>query len=219
MNFAENFVKGILGLGLLLYPASAMSFEILIRLSGSMEYPGILSLQKEPVGIGRLCFLGEDAHGNIDPGFLNSLVEQGIPEGEYAVAPPKPEEKWPQPAFGLSGALRFVPLSNKAMKHSGLLGKAGLAVHGRDFFPLAEKVTQNPKMVRFISDQLFEGLSTAWGTLRISNWDIGRLQDFYSRNTASPEEWKVKVVAEDLKEIKDICEPLKVQRKPGGVPE
>ena len=84
------------------------------------------------------------------------------------------------------------------------------------FRSLASKMTQNSKMVRFISDRLFEELVDGWGALRISNWDMGRLYDYYARFVEKPTEWKIRVVISNLKEIQSTCEPLKVQRKPGG---
>ena len=94
-----------------------------------------------------------------------------------------------------------------------------MAIHAKDFFPLAEKLTQNPKMILFFNDQLFDKLMKRWGTLRVSNWDMGRFQDFYKRNTQSIDQWKVRVEQVPLDPVKSICEPLKVQRKPGAEPE
>ena len=85
--------------------------------------------------------------------------------------------------------------------------------------PLAEKLTQNPKMILFFNDQLFEKLMERWGTLRVPNWDMGRFQDFYKRNTRSIDQWKARVEQISLDSVKSICEPLKVQRKPGAEPE
>ena len=48
-------------------------------------------------------------------------------------------------------------------------------------------------MILFFNDQLFEKLMERWGTLRVSNWDMGRFQDFYKRNTRSMGQWKVNV--------------------------
>ena len=49
--------------------------------------------------------------------------------------------------------------------------------------------------------------------------DMGRFQDFYKRNTQSIDQWKVRVERVPLDPVKSICEPLKVQRKPGAEPE
>ena len=48
---------------------------------------------------------------------------------------------------------------------------------------------------------------------------MGRFQDFYKRNTQSINQWKVRVEHVSLGPVKTICEPLKVQRKPGAEPE
>ncbi|GIT64743.1 MAG: hypothetical protein Ct9H300mP23_03700 [Nitrospinota bacterium] len=98
------------------------------------------------------------------------------------------------------------------------LGKSGLAIHAKDFFPLAEKLTQNPKMILFFNDQLFEKLMERWGTLRVSNWDMGRFQDFYKRKPNPLTNGK-SCGTGSSRPVKSICEPLKVQRKPGAKPE
>ena len=167
----------------------------------------------------RLCFLGQDALGMIDLSFLETLAENGIPEGDYQVAHAFPDERWPVRSFSPNGALRFSPLPELQSAVFKNLGKSGLAIHAKDFFPLAEKLTQNPKMILFFNDQLFEKLMERWGTLRVSNWDMGRFQDFYKRNTQSIDQWKVRVEQVPLDPVKSICEPLKVQRKPGAEPE
>ncbi|MFQ5451831.1 MAG: hypothetical protein ACE5E9_14495 [Nitrospinaceae bacterium] len=219
MKKTEFILQWAAGLWLLSVSATAAGSDILVRLTGDPQYPGILTLQVPGNRIDRVCFLGPDAKGNLDAGFLAALAKKGVPEGEYAVSGTLPGENWPVQRFSPNGALRFVPLSPEAKNPWQGSGKNGLAVHGRDFFPLAEGMTNNPKMVRFISDRLFEDLSHAWGTLRISNWDMGRLHDFFSRAHIGPEEWKVEVVAADPEEIKTICEPLKVQRRLGHPPE
>lgn len=206
----------IIVLGWLAFPRLGLGAEVTLKLSGSMEFPGIISLRIEDRHIGRLCFLGEGAHGNLDFDFLQGLARDGIPEGAYRVSDALPEEQWPTKSFSKNGALRLVPGSEQPTKKLAKLGKSGLAVHGRDFYPLAAKMTNNSKMVRFVSDRMFDQLSARWGTLRISNWDMGRFQDFYRRTTVESSQWKVTLLAVDLEEIKKVCEPLKVQRKPGG---
>ena len=203
-------------LGLIFVSSTASGSEIVLRLTGSLEFPGILSLGDQGDRLGHVCFLGTDARGNLDDTFLESLAIDRVPEGEYAITNPLPEERWPTPAFVKWGALRFAPRSKDTFGWFAKLGKRGLAVHGRDFYPLASKMTQNSKMVRFISDRLFEELVDGWGALRISNWDMGRLYDYHARFVEKPAEWKVRVVMSNLKEIQSTCEPLKVQRKPGG---
>jgi hypothetical protein len=197
--------------------SSVSAFEIIIKLTGHEEFPGVVSVD---TGTGkkfdRLCLLGLEARGSVDMGFLTTLSEKGIPVGEYKVSKAFPEEKWPTPSFGANGALRFVPQTDSTQKFLLTMGKQGLAIHARDFFPLAGKMTDNPKLIRFFSDQLFERLAERWGALRISNWDMGRFHDFYRRNTGSDRQWKVKVKASALEVVKHICAPLRVQRKPGG---
>ena len=203
-------------LGLIFVSSTASGSEIVLRLTGSSDFPGTLSLGDQGDRLGHVCFLGTDARGNLDDTFLESLVIDRVPEGEYAITNPLPEERWPTPAFVKWGALRFAPRSKDTFGWFAKLGKRGLAVHGRDFYPLASKMTQNSKMVRFISDRLFEELVDGWGALRISNWDMGRLYDYDARFVEKPIEWKVRVVISNLQEIQSTCEPLKVQRKPGG---
>lgn len=200
----------------LFFPAQAIGSEVLLKLSGNVKFPGIMIMQNEGRIIEHLCFLGDDAKGSVDVEILGTFTKKGIPAGHYEVSDAFPEEQWPDKAFSKNGALRLVPTSKTAHEWMESVGKDGLAVHGRDFFPLAANMTKNPKMIRFVSDQLFEKLSLRWGALRISNWDMGRLHDYYRRNTVSPDQWKVKIVAVKLAEIKPACEPLKVQRKPGG---
>jgi hypothetical protein len=209
-------VKFILvSFALLMIAKPVIASEILLRLSGKVDFPGILSLQGDGHRIDHLCFLGEDAKGNVDLLFLTQMSEVGMPEGQYRISEALPQEQWPEPIFSRNGALRFVAKSAEARKLLQAHSKLGLVVHGRDFFPLAERMTANPKMIRFFSDQLFEQLSMRWGALRISNWDMDRLHDFYKRHVTQPAEWQVKVVAGDPAKIKKTCEPLKVKRKVG----
>ena len=205
---------------LLCYPLHVKAFEIKLQMTGDLDFPGILKMD---AGVDkkfeRLCFLGQDASGLIDISFLEALAEKGIPEGNYQVTQALPDEKWPTRTFSPNGALRFSPLPDMPITVLSKSGKNGLAIHAKDFFPLAGKLTKNPKMILFFSDQLFEKLIERWGTLRISNWDMGRFQDFYKRNTRSLGQWKVQVEKVALEPVKKICEPLKVQRKPGASPE
>ena len=205
----------LVGFTLLMIAKPAIASDILLRLSGKVDFPGILSLQGDGHRIDHLCFLGEDAKGNVDSLFLTQLSKAGVPQGQYRISQALPQEQWPEPVFSRGGALRFVAQSAEARKRLQAGAKFGLVVHGRDFYPLASRLTANPKMIRFFSDQLFEQLSHRWGTLRISNWDIDRLHDFYKRHVTRPAEWQVKVIADDPAKIKKTCEPLKVKRKPG----
>ena len=193
------------------------AFEIVIKLTGDEEFPGMV---RADAGTGnsmdRVCLLGLEAKGSIDLDFILTLSEHGIPEGDYQVSKAFTEEMWPTSSFSPNGALRLVPQFESALELLRKAGKQGLALHARDFYPLAGKMTDNPKMIRFFSDQLFERLAERWGALRISNWDMGRFYDFYRRNTGSNQQWRVKVKASGLEVVKKICAPLKVQRKPGG---
>jgi len=200
---------------LLMMAKSAVASEILLHLSGKVDYPGILSLQGDGHRMDNLCFLGEDAKGNVDSLYLAHVSQSGVPEGKYRISQALPQEQWPEQTFSRNGALRFVAQSDEARKQLQARSKFGLVVHGRDFYPLAERLTSNPKMIRFFSDQLFEQLSLRWGTFRISNWDMDRLHDFYKRHVTQPLDWQVKVVRGDPAKIKKTCEPLKVKRKVG----
>ena len=215
----STLVLFIVGL-LLCNPFIANAFKINLQLTGDINFPGILKMNAGmDKKFDRLCFLGQDALGMIDLSFLETLAAHGIPEGDYQVAHAFPDERWPVRSFSPNGALRFSPLSELQSAVFKNLGKSGLAIHAKDFFPLAEKLTQNPKMILFFNDQLFDKLMKRWGTLRVSNWDMGRFQDFYKRNTQSIDQWKVRVERVPLGPVKSICEPLKVQRKPGAEPE
>ncbi len=204
---------------LLLWSGTGQGAEISVGLTGDLEYPGLFTLKGEGQEAGRLCFLSEEAHGYLDPEFLGTLSAGGIPEGAYRVSPALPEEQWPVGEFVKFGALRLLPETEAAAQQLAALDKKGIAVHGRDFYPLAVRVTDNSKMVRFVSDRLFEQLSGRWGALRISNWDMGRLYDFYSKTSAARESWNVRVVRAELATVRNICEPLKVQRRLGMPPE
>ena len=200
--------------------STVKAFEIKLQMTGDLNFPGILKMDAgTDIKFERLCFLGEGTSGLIDVSFLEMLAEKGIPEGNYQVTQALPDEKWPTRTFSPNGALRFSPLSDPPISAFSKSGKNGLAIHAKDFFPLAAKLSKNPKMISFFSDQLFEKLIELWGTLRISNWDMGRFQDFYKRNTRSMDQWKVHVEKIALEPVKTICEPLKVQRKPGAAPE
>jgi len=215
----DSLIKTLFMLAVFLFsPFIANAYEIKLQLTGNTSFPGILKIN---AGVDkkfdRLCFLGQDALGLIDISFLEALSEDGIPEGSYKVTPALPDEKWPTRTFSPNGALRLSPLPETEILK--IAGKNGLVIHAKDFFPLAAKLTQNPKMILFFSDQLFEQLMQRWGTLRISNWDMGRFHDFYKRNTQAIEQWQVRVEKVDLAPVKSICEPLKVQRKVGAPPE
>ena len=201
------------------HPSVVKAFEIKLQMTGDLNFPGILKMDAGAnKKFGRLCFLGQDTSGLIDVSFLETLAKE-IPEGNYQVSQALPDEKWPTLTFSPNGALRFFPLSDLPVYVLSKSGKNGLAIHAKDFFPLAAKITKNPKMILFFSDQLFEKLIERWGTLRISNWDMGRFQDFYKRNTRTQDQWKAQVEKVALGPVKTICKPLKVKRKLGAASE
>ncbi len=206
-----GILAGMMGWG---PPGPAAGSEIILDLSGKTDFPGRMSLSSGGKSIRNLCFLGMDAKGSIERKFLNDLAESGIPEGDYIVSDTLPDEKWPTHSFSANDALRLRPASEDAKNKLAALGKRGVAVHGRDFYPLSSKMTNKKKMVSFYSDRLFARLWKTWGSFRVSNWDMQRLYDFYLRNTESRGQWKVLVVSGDADEIKDKCEPLKTKRKP-----
>ena len=202
-------------LSFLFLSTPATGSDITLHLSGDAAYPGTLVLKHQSNIIAHLCFLGQIAKGNVDRGFLKFLSQNEIPEGDYIVSSPTPEERWPNRFFKKSGALRLKPVSPSAIKKFARLGLNGIAVHGRDFYPILSHRVREKKMIAFYNNQLFERLSDHWGPLRITNWDMGRLYDYWQRYTKSQEQWKGKVVAADLEVVKKQCKPPVVKRKPG----
>ncbi|NIQ01335.1 MAG: hypothetical protein GWM98_13805 [Nitrospinaceae bacterium] len=200
--------------GLILCASPAWGSEIRVALSGDGEYPGVLSLKKETREIKRLCFVGIHGKGRIDRGFIRKLEQAGIPEGTFRVTGPMPEENWPAGIFLKNGALRMKPVSEAAGSNLRKMGLQGLAIHGRDFYPVAQRLVQKKQMIGFYSRQLFKRLKTYWGALGITNWDMDRLYDFWRHNTQSPDEWRVTVVAVANKQIRKLCQPPEVKRKP-----
>ena len=184
-----------------------------MHLSGDVDYPGTMVLKHESNVIEHLCFLGLAAKGNLDRTFLKSLSENGIPEGNYRVSSPTSEERWPIRFFIKSGALRLEPVTPTAVKKLAQSGLNGIAVHGRDFYPILADRLRDKKMIGFYNDRLFDRLSEHWGALRITNWDMGRLYDYWERYTKSQEQWRGKVVAVDAEVVKKQCKPPVVKRK------
>jgi len=196
-------------------PVSGEAANIVVRLSGDLQYPGYFSLDVEGHHINHLCFLGSGAKGQVDRAFLKHLSQSGIPEGEYVVSPPLREEKWPSRSFVKNGALRLIPVS---MQSQGVLAQYelnGIAVHGRDFYPLVVPLVKDKRMVRFYSDQLFDRLKSHWGPLRISNWDMGRLHDTWKRIQSAPDQLQARVEEVSAEQAKRLCQPPFTQRKPG----
>ena len=101
------FIAGLL----LCNPFIANAFKINLQLTGDVNFPGILKVNAGmDKKFDRLCFLGQDALGMIDLSFLETLAENGIPEGDYQIAHAFPDERWPVRSFSPNGALRFSPL-------------------------------------------------------------------------------------------------------------
>ena len=68
-------------------------------------------------------------------------------------------------------------------------------------------------MIDFFNHVLFERMQKHWGPLGISNWDMGRLHDFWKRNTKTPKQWKTTVIKANTQKIRDICKSPDPQRK------
>ncbi|MBI4384579.1 MAG: hypothetical protein HY579_11160 [Nitrospinae bacterium] len=196
---------------LALTAGEAAGAEIVLQLSGNAEFPGWMALRAEAEAIDRICFLGKNARGNIDGNFLDALSRSGIPEGEYAISGPLEDERWPSRTFQKNGVLRLKAASGETIAHLDRMRVLGLAIHGRDFYPLLENRVKDPKMIAFYNDDLFERLRTHWGPLRISNWDMGRLFDFWAR-FSGPSQWKVRVQSGSAEETVKKCKPATAQR-------
>ncbi len=198
----------------MLWSAPVWGSEIVLQLSTDEEYPGVLSLKKGSSKIQRLCFVGVQGKGQIDRAFIRKLSGLEIPVGNYKVTGPLPREGWPAGIFLKNGALRFLPVSTEGQKKMQAMRRKGLAIHGRDFYPVVMPLTQKKELIGFYSDMLFERLTENWGALRITNWDMDRLYDFWSRNTVSPDEWQVHVRSISKDTIRKLCKPPVVKRKP-----
>ena len=158
-------------------PALGQNSKIIVRLSGDINYPGDLSVLNKTIKLKKVCFLGVDAKGKVDKDFLKLISTNGIPEGSYKVIPPLSIEKWPVDRFVKNGALRLEIISGSGLSILNSSNKKGIVIHGRDFYPILDRIVKNKTMLNFYNDQLFEELKTIWGPLRISNWDMGRLAD------------------------------------------
>ena len=203
-----------LGAYFMLWAVPLQGSEMVLQLSGDVEYPGTLSLKKENNHINRLCFVGVQGQGKIDRGFIRKLSQVKIPSGNYRVTGPLPQENWPAGTFLKNGALRLQPVSQAAQGRIQKIGRKGVAIHGRDFYPIVMPMAKKKELVDFYNDLLFERLTRYWGALRITNWDMDRLHDFWSRNTVSPDEWQVQVRSIATEEIRKLCKPPVVKRKP-----
>ena len=173
-----------------------------------------MSVLSETIKLRKVCFLGVDAKGKIDKDFLRLISSGGAPEGNYDVVPPFPDEKWPVKSFTKNGALRLKVTAGSGLNILNLVKKRGLAIHGRDFYPLLDGIVKKKTMINFYNDQLFEGLKNFWGPLRISNWDMGRLADSWIKMNRVAVKWKVRVVKTMPQEIKSFCKPPITKRSP-----
>ena len=198
----------------LITPRLCQGSEIIIRLSGNINYPGDFSVLSKTIELKKVCFLGIDAKGKIDNDFLRFMSNKGAPEGTYKVIPPLAEEKWPAEGFKKNGALRLRIVSGSGMAILNSANKRGLAIHGRDFYPLLDGIVNKKTMISFYNDQLFEGLKSFWGPLRISNWDMGRLADSWVKMNRVTQKWEARVIKIKPQEIKRICKPPITKRTP-----
>jgi len=193
-------------------PSLCEASEIIVRLSGDINYPGDLAVLDKTIKLKKVCFLGVDAKGKVDKGFLKLISIKGIPEGSYKVVPPFSNEKWPVDRFVKNGALRLKIITGSGLSILNSSDKKGIVIHGRDFYPILDGILKNKTMINFYNDQLFEELKKNWGPLRISNWDMGRLADSWIKMNRVATEWKVQVVKVIPQEIKSFCKPPITQR-------
>jgi len=197
---------------LLAIPGICQGSEIVVRLSGQIDYPGDLSILSNTIKIRKICFLGVDAKGKIDKTFLRLISSKGTPKGDYEVSPPFPDEHWPVKSFVKNGALRLKIVNGPGMEILNPSNKSGVAIHGRDFYPLLDGIVKKKTMIIFYNDLLFERLQNHWGPLRISNWDMGRLADSWVKMNQPPKQWQVKVTDVQPEEIKSFCKPPVTKR-------
>jgi len=195
-------------------PVACLGGEIVVRLTGKTDFPGDLSLKIKSIQLERLCFLGVGTKGKLDEKFLGSIENEGVPVGDYQVAAPLAEEQWPVPSFRKSGVLRLKMISGSGLEMLRGLKLNGIAIHGRDFYPLLERVVKSKQMINFHNNLLFERLQKYWGPLRISNWDMGRLGDFWARISHPTSEWRVKAVRARPEDIEKFCKPPITKHKP-----
>jgi len=197
---------------LLVIPSICQGSEIIVRLSGEIDYPGDLSILSNTIEIRKICFLGVDAKGKIDKAFLRLISSKGTPKGNYEVSPPFPDEHWPVKSFVKNGALRLKIVNGPGMGILNPSNKSGVAIHGRDFYPLLDGIVKKKTMIVFYNDLLFERLQAHWGPLRISNWDMGRLADSWVKMNQPPKQWQVKITDVQPEEIKSFCKPPVTKR-------
>ena len=199
---------------LLIAPSLCQGAEIIVRLTGKTDYPGDLSVLSNTIKLKKICLLGVDAKGKIDKGFLRLISSKGPPRGSYEVASPFPDEQWPVDSFTKNGALRLKIVAGSGLDVLNSSNKSGIAIHGRDFYPLLDGIVKKKTMINFYNDLLFERLQNFWGPLRISNWDMGRLADSWIKMNQSTKHWKVKVIGAKAQEIESFCKPPITKRTP-----
>ena len=199
---------------LLIAPSLCQGAEIIVRLTGKTDYPGDLSVLSNTIKLKKICLLGVDAKGKIDKGFLRLISSKGPPRGNYEVASPFPDEQWPVDSFTKNGALRLKIVAGYGLDVLNSSNKSGIAIHGRDFYPLLDGIVKKKTMINFYNDLLFERLQNFWGPLRISNWDMGRLADSWIKMNQFTKQWKVKVIGAKPQEIEGFCKPPITKRTP-----
>lgn len=182
--------------------------QIEILLARELDHPGFIRLSADGETLDALCILGVAAKGNLDREFLQTLARSDLPREPLVPTPPLSEERWPVTDFIRDGALRLQPAAGGRF----LKTRHGLVIHGRDFFPLLMPILKDKKMIRFYDRQLFQRLGRYWGPLRISNWDMNRLLDFWKRHTRNPGQWRARVAVVDPAAIHKRCRPPKVKR-------
>ncbi len=182
-----------------------------IWLAKDVNYPGWVSWESDSLKIDHLCFLGKSAKGLLDSKSLEALAKSEIPEGEYVISDSIPEEKWPISPFVKNSALRFKPISTEAVQAFKKEIFVGFSIHGKDFFPLVSNYVKDSKMIDFYNKQFFENLTSRWRGLRISNWDMDRLYDFWVKVNIPQNQWKVDLKQVDASLSQKKCKPFVVQ--------
>ena len=200
---------------LLITPSLCQGAEIIVRLTGQTDYPGDLSVLSNTIKLKKICFLGIDAKGKVDKGFLKLISSKGTPRGNYEVSPPLSGEQWPVQSFTKNGALRLKIITGPGLDVLKISNKKGVAIHGRDFYPLLDRIVKKKTMINFYNDLLFERLQSFWGPLRISNWDMGRLADSWVKMNRFTTQWEAKVINGKAQEIERFCKPPTTKRTPG----
>ncbi len=202
-----TFVFPLLLLGL----SKGFCAQATIWLAKDVNYPGWVSWESDSLKIDHLCFLGKSAKGLLDDKSLDVLAKNDIPEGEYMISDSIPEEKWPKSPFVKNSALRFKPISPQAVKAFKKETFVGFTIHGKDFFPLVTMYVKDSKMIEFYNKQFFKNLTSRWRGLRISNWDMDRLYDFWTKVSIPQSQWKVEIKQVEALISEKKCKPSAVK--------